>query len=269
MAEVSAVARWFGDADAFERADRLWAPVSDASLGVARPLAGERVLDACCGSGAFAVPAAQAVGDSGDVLAVDLSHALVRRVRERAAQEGLTWLRSVQGDVTTAGEPSTFDLVSCILGVFLFADMDSGGEHLVSRARPGGRVCVTTWAQGALHPLMRLLVQAAALHRPELLFPGESPGRHDPSERVQTEQGLRQYLLGIGLQDVEVDRVPLTVPLDGQLAVALLDGSAGMALVDGLAPGKIGQVRDDVLTRADRLGGTLDASVLVGLGRRR
>ncbi|MFE1935459.1 hypothetical protein ACFW95_34845, partial [Streptomyces sp. NPDC059474] len=44
---------------------RLWGPLGALATGVSRPRPGERVLDACCGSGASALPAARAVGAAG------------------------------------------------------------------------------------------------------------------------------------------------------------------------------------------------------------
>jgi ubiquinone/menaquinone biosynthesis C-methylase UbiE len=46
---------------------------------------GTRVLDVCCGSGASALPAAQAVGPSGRVIGVDLADKLLGRARAKAS----------------------------------------------------------------------------------------------------------------------------------------------------------------------------------------
>jgi ubiquinone/menaquinone biosynthesis C-methylase UbiE len=45
---------------------------------------GARVLDVCCGSGASAIPAAEAVGPSGLVVAVDLADRLLELARATA-----------------------------------------------------------------------------------------------------------------------------------------------------------------------------------------
>ena len=50
------------------------------------PLApGHRVADLCCGTGASAIPAARAVGPSGQVTGVDVAEPLLALARERAA----------------------------------------------------------------------------------------------------------------------------------------------------------------------------------------
>src|SRR5258708_31213857 len=50
---------------------------------------GARVLDVCCGSGASAIPAAEAVGALGQVLGVDLAEPLLALGRAKAKRRGL------------------------------------------------------------------------------------------------------------------------------------------------------------------------------------
>src|SRR5215210_3356452 len=50
---------------------------------------GSRVLDVCCGSGASAIPAAEAVGPSGSVLGIDLAEKLLDLARAKAKRRGL------------------------------------------------------------------------------------------------------------------------------------------------------------------------------------
>jgi len=63
------------------------------------PLApGQRVADLCCGTGASAIPAARAVGPSGQVIGVDVAEPLLALARERAA--GLPQAGFRLGDAT-------------------------------------------------------------------------------------------------------------------------------------------------------------------------
>src|SRR5437762_8859826 len=48
---------------------------------------GSRVLDVCCGTGASALPAAQAVGQTGAVIGVDLAKELLDLARAKAIQQ--------------------------------------------------------------------------------------------------------------------------------------------------------------------------------------
>ena len=51
--------------------------------------AGESVLDACCGTGASALPAAHAVGPGGRVVGLDLAEPALARARAKAREQGL------------------------------------------------------------------------------------------------------------------------------------------------------------------------------------
>jgi trans-aconitate methyltransferase len=136
-------------ADYAELASRLRDPLRQILAGYAAPRRCDRVLDACCGTGASALPAARAVGPSGRVDAVDLAPSLLER--GQAAATGLPQLRFIHPDVSTWRSPARpYDLVQSGYGVFFLPDMGAGARHLVSPLRPGGRFAVQTWRQGAL-----------------------------------------------------------------------------------------------------------------------
>lgn len=86
------------------------------------PQPGERVLDVGCGRGASAIPAAEAVGPTGTVLATDLAPAMVEEVRRAAG--ALPWLRVEIGD---AEQPprGTFDIVQAGLVLFFLPSLDT------------------------------------------------------------------------------------------------------------------------------------------------
>ena len=61
---------------------------------------GANVLDVCCGAGAFALPAAQAVGPEGTVFGVDLAEELLKLGRAKARAAALDCV-----DFRRAGAP--------------------------------------------------------------------------------------------------------------------------------------------------------------------
>ncbi|MFE5121581.1 class I SAM-dependent methyltransferase, partial [Streptomyces sp. NPDC056669] len=79
---------------------RLWGPLGALATGVSRPRPGERVLDACCGSGASALPAARAVGAAGHVDAVDMAGAPLDQGPGEAVPQGHAHQRLHRGDFT-------------------------------------------------------------------------------------------------------------------------------------------------------------------------
>src|SRR5436190_5084888 len=67
-----------------------------ARLGIG---SGAQILDVCCGSGASAIPAAEAVGPQGFVLGIDLADNLLALARAKAKERGLANIEFRVGDM--------------------------------------------------------------------------------------------------------------------------------------------------------------------------
>jgi SAM-dependent methyltransferase len=63
--------------------DRNLLGVAGAALDLAKPMPGERVLDIGCGSGETTLLLGEAVGPTGKVMGVDISHPLLTVARAR------------------------------------------------------------------------------------------------------------------------------------------------------------------------------------------
>jgi ubiquinone/menaquinone biosynthesis C-methylase UbiE len=114
---------------------------------------GDVVLDLCCGAGASALPAARAVGPTGNVLGLDLAEPLLTLARERAAALGLTNVSFRECDATATGlESCSFHAVVCVFGVFFAADMPAFVAEMWRLVRPGGSLAVTTWGPAWCEP---------------------------------------------------------------------------------------------------------------------
>jgi ubiquinone/menaquinone biosynthesis C-methylase UbiE len=71
-------------------ANTFWSRYGQQTVERLGLVAGERVLDVCCGSGASAIPAAQSVGPTGSVIGVDLAENLLALPHRKAKDRGLT-----------------------------------------------------------------------------------------------------------------------------------------------------------------------------------
>ena len=112
---------------------------------------GDRVLDACCGTGDLAIAARRR---GADVVGLDFSerHA---RARARKSRE-LEWVR---GDVLALPfDDASFDAVTVGFGVRNVDDLEAGLRELRRVLRPGGRLGILeiTRPRGALAPFYRL-----------------------------------------------------------------------------------------------------------------
>ncbi|WP_216209869.1 class I SAM-dependent methyltransferase [Amycolatopsis aidingensis] len=243
---------------------RLWRPLGEITAAVARPAPGERVLDACCGAGASAIPAARAVGSRGVVHGVDVAEGLLEHGRREAAALGLDHLRFVNADVLAWRDDAPYDLVQCAYGVFFFPDMDEGSRRLAGLLRPGGRFAVTTWLRDGMARLVPIGVAAALPERPELAEYRQGRG---PDGRVDTPEKVHSWLTSLGLRDVTVEEVRFTQPLHVEDAWSFFLSAAMRGFVEGLPPDAIDRVRarfEEGLREADI--GILDGSSLIGIG---
>ncbi len=216
----------------FERlAPSLWNPMGNALVAAAEIEVGQSILDAGCGTGATTIPAAQYAGPDGRVDGVDLSEQMLALAQAKASTLSLENIALHVGDISgfTGDEP--YDVVLSSYSIFFLEDMDKGAAQLISNLRPGGRLALSTWAEGSLTPFTDLLVQECRREQPELT--GPLSGARDNTERLNTPEKLTAWLEGFGLQDIKVLSTPAQVQLSPSLAWSLVMGSGLRFLLPG------------------------------------
>jgi ubiquinone/menaquinone biosynthesis C-methylase UbiE len=130
---------------------------------------GARVFDACCGTGAAALSAAEIVGPRGLVLGLDLTPALLVKAESKARERGFDHLRFLCADLESVTLPDApFDAVTCVFGIFFLPDMVAALRRLWEWVRPGGVLAVTTWGRTVLEPVTRHFWDAVRDERPDL-----------------------------------------------------------------------------------------------------
>jgi SAM-dependent methyltransferase len=189
-----------------------------------------RVLDVACGSGASALPAAEHVGPTGSVLAVDVADRLLARGREKARAAGLENVEFRVGDMLDTRLPSaSFDAVVCVFGIFFVPDMTAAVRELWRLVRPGGTLAVTTWGPRWMEPVNDVFWQAVREVRPDLY-----QGFH-PWDRITEAEAVHELLVAAGADTARVVAVPGWHPIaspDDWWNTAL--GSGLRATVDAL-----------------------------------
>ena len=81
------------------------------SLEEAGLVLGDRVLDYGCGPGGYVADAAEMVGESGKVYALDIHPLAIERVRFMAAKKGLTNVETIRSDCRTGLPNESLDMV--------------------------------------------------------------------------------------------------------------------------------------------------------------
>ncbi|WP_105032718.1 class I SAM-dependent methyltransferase [Arthrobacter ruber] len=258
-----------GGAEDYDRlAPAVWNPVSNAVVAAADVLVGERVLDVFAGTGAGTIPAAQLTGPDGHVDAVDRSSAMLDLAEAKAEALGLGNVAFHRAD-PAAWTDTPYDAVVSCYGVFLLDDMDAGMDRIVRLLRPGGRVALSAWDDGALEPFGEILLETLRTSGGGLASTGHpaAPVFVENCRRLASPDRLTEWLRARGLTDVSVEEFGLTVPLDPDLAWSLALGSG----YRGLLPDEPDALQDIRGAFVERLGGTLvlNADSLIAVGSSR
>jgi demethylmenaquinone methyltransferase/2-methoxy-6-polyprenyl-1,4-benzoquinol methylase len=127
--------------------DRRWRRLT--AEAVVRP--GDRVLDACCGTGDLAIAGRRA---GGRVTGIDFSERMLERARRK--DRSIEWIR---GDVLDLPfEDASFDAATVGFGVRNVADLERAVRELRRVLRSGGRLAILeiTTPTGMLRPFYRL-----------------------------------------------------------------------------------------------------------------
>jgi demethylmenaquinone methyltransferase/2-methoxy-6-polyprenyl-1,4-benzoquinol methylase len=185
--------------DAMNRAmtgglDRRWRRATVAA--VVQP--GDRVLDACCGTGDLALAAARA---GADVTGVDFSEEMLLRARRKSAM--IEW---VQADVLALPfADESFDAATVGFGVRNLEDLERGLSELRRVLRLCGRIGILeiTRPRGALGPFYHLWFDGLVPRFGKLL-PGGAAYTYLPASvrRFPQPEELAELLRGAGFENV-------------------------------------------------------------------
>jgi demethylmenaquinone methyltransferase/2-methoxy-6-polyprenyl-1,4-benzoquinol methylase len=189
--------------DAMNRAmtiglDRRWR--AETARAVVIP--GDRVLDACCGTGDLALAALEA---GGRVTGVDFSERMLERAR--AKSEAIEWVR---GDALALPlADASFEAATVGFGVRNLDDLERGLRELRRVLVPGGRLAILeiTRPRGPLRPFYRLWFDGLVPLAGKLL-PGGSAYTYLPASvrRFPEAEDLAELLRRGGFEDVRYRR---------------------------------------------------------------
>ena len=252
-------AGWDQGAAEFARwAQQIWQPLAVPLVEAARLSPGDRVFDACCGTGASALLAAQAVGADGQVDAVDASAGMIDQAKSAAVPEQLDF--RVADALTWPG--TGYHAVLCGFGIFFLGDQSAALASLADRLAPGGRIALSVWQGRPFDALTRLVLAACA---------AEGAGAAGPSAEAKnigelnSPSKLTDFLRDAGLQEVAVVAVRHRVPLTVDSAWSFVHSSLLRSALPA-DPAAVARVKARLAGSLD--GVELQADALIGSARR-
>jgi demethylmenaquinone methyltransferase/2-methoxy-6-polyprenyl-1,4-benzoquinol methylase len=175
--------------------DRRWRRIT--AEAVVRP--GDKVLDACCGTGDLAIAAARA---GGRVTGLDFSERMLERARRKAPD--IEW---VSGDLLSLPfADATFDSATVGFGARNVDDLQRALGELRRILHVGGRLGILeiTRPRGLLAPFYRFWFDAVVPLLGKLL-PGGSAYTYLPASvrRFPAPEGLAELIDAAGFRDVK------------------------------------------------------------------
>lgn len=199
----TARAAWDDLAEGFdEHVTPAMRSLSEEVLDLVGLKGGTRLLDVAAGSGGLAIPAARR---GAEVLATDISPAMIEHLDARARDEELT---NIEGRVMDAYDldldDGAFEVAASMAGVSILPDLERGLAEMVRVTAPGGRAVIVNFGPPDRAEWLEVFMGAM-----QAALPGFSPATDEPSPafRLADPRRMREELTDAGLEDVRVEQV--------------------------------------------------------------
>ncbi len=166
----------------------LFRPWVEPMLEAVELATGDHVLDVACGTGIVARLAKERVGETGRVVGVDLSPAMLAVARRVAP--GIDW-REGDARALPLGDDERFDVVVCQQGLQFFPDRLTAARQMHRALEARGSLAVSTWRPDEEIALVRELRRVAERHLGAVVDRRHSFGEAGPLEALLREAGFR------------------------------------------------------------------------------
>jgi len=223
------------------------------------------VLDVATGLGPVARLAAQAAGPGGQVVASDISAAMLAVASARPEGPGWAAIKYRQCPASAiAADDDSFDVVLCQHGLQFFPDRAAAVAEMRRVARPGGTAVMSTWA--AEHPLGLFGPMIEALRETGVAEP--FPGAFDGGSYCLNAADLADLLQAAGFGDVGVQIVELDATWPTvEAATSTLLGTPFGPLVSALPADAQQQVRERLASKLGESAGGVTVRTVSNIAR--
>lgn len=232
--------QWETAAEAWHR----WGPTLEAWLGEAtdvmldlgRVREGTRVLDLAAGAGGQTIAAARRVGESGSVLATDISPAILEFAAAEARRVGLANVatREMDGEQLEV-EEAFFDAVISRVGLIYFPNQHRALTGIRGALKDGGRVAAIVYSTPERNEFFSIPI---SIIRRRAQLPPPAPGQPGPFS-LGSPGVLDEALTRAGFRDVETRLVDAPLRLSSAAECVRFEKESFGALhqmLAGLAP---------------------------------
>ncbi|MFA7382617.1 MAG: methyltransferase domain-containing protein [Desulfurivibrionaceae bacterium] len=225
----------------------------------------EHLLDVATGTGNAALALAACLPD-GLVTGVDFAAAMLDQARRKARGAGLANVEFVEMDMQALAFPDGhFSAACCAFGIFFVDDMEGQLAHIAAKVKPGGRIAISGFTEGAFAPLVDLMYARLArygVEPPQLTW-----------KRIASEEGCEALFRSAGLDGIRTGRENLGYFLKGAEEWWEVIWQAGFrGLVSQLAPDDLVRFRAEHLNEVAALqtseGIRLEVEALYTVGTR-
>ncbi len=207
--------QWNTAAEAWNRwgplLSRWLGPATETMLDMCDIKTGSRVLDVAAGAGEQTLTAAKRVGDSGHVLATDLSPNILKYVIESAQLSGVSHVSTqvIDGENLAELDADPFDAVISRVGLIYFPDQQKALRGMHHQLKPGGKVAAMVYSTAVANPFFSIPV---SIIRQRARLPAPLPGQPGPFS-LGDEAVLEKTFADAGFKNIEVTSIdaPLRV----------------------------------------------------------
>jgi len=201
----------------FERdnAQTLGKPLAEQVFNHVELQAGDRVLDAACGTGIVTRVAAQRFVNVGKFVGVDRNAGMLDVARELAPTNVTVEWR--QGDLSALPFPdNSFDVVLCQNGVQFVPDKSAALHDIHRVLAAGGRLAFTTWSE--VPPANIALSEALERH-----ISAEAAASCLAPFQFRDAETIRNLVESAGFSDVKMQELVVLRPMPASAAGIIAD----------------------------------------------
>lgn len=230
-------------------ASRFFPFTADRLVSILRPKPATKILDVATGTGVVAMAMAQAVGQNGRVIGVDLSEGMLAQAEQSFKKFGFDNIDLFTMDgAELEFKNNYFDYVTCSFGLFFMPDMVKALKEWRRVLKPGGKVIFSCFDEGAFSPLGERLAERLVIH-------GVAKDKLSPANRrLNTDSACQDIIAQAGFEKFTIEKIQVGYHLrHEQEWWDLVWSSALRRMVEQLPASAIAAFKDEHLSALEDL----------------